>query len=1116
MADNKNNNSYNYLEYISFDKKLKEGWLAKYIINTRLVSLFIIAIVISGIYSFFNLPRRLNPEIKIAIVIVSTALPGASPEDVESLITIPLEDELSGLKDVTKMTSSSSNGFSTIVLEFKDGVDPDKARDDAKALVDNVKSDLPEDATDTSTQAIDFENEAIISFALTSKTNLADLDSLSRELEDQLDKDPDVDRISVSGLGDKEIQILIKQEKINSLNLNAFSLNQIIKNALSSYPAGEVKNKDYKFSVSIDAPAINIEDIRNLRVLINGTNYKLSDIAFISLTPKPGQNKAYLEKSGNDLTESVNLSVYKTTNAEIDTAGKKIRTIVDNFVKDKNDKVDVTYIQDFSKEIDDQFIELRDNFRDTIILVFIVLLIFLGIRQAFIASVTIPLTILNTFTFMEYLHIDLSFLSLFAMILALGLVVDDTIVIISATTTYFRSGKFDPVETGLLVWRDFIIPIWTTTITTIWSFIPLLLASGIIGEFIKPIPIVVSIAMISSTAIAVFITLPLMVAILEYQIPLRVRIFLGVIGVLSLILLSYFLLPASPLKTLTIVSILIFAFVAIITRENLYSEYLSLNKYIKRKTKIDVNKRITHGFIDLEKLSEKYQRGIYNILNSNYRILQAIAAIVIFSLFSYLLVPFGFVKNQFFPEGDSEVVFVNLLLPNGTNSDYTETELLKLIDDLKSTKSLKFLTANVGSLRSSDGGPGAGGGSGEHTASVTLNLVPKEERDFSSLDLIAELSEKYKNYDKGTITVSAPNGGPPAGSDIALSVQGDDLTVLDEFADKIVDYLKTKPEIQSAEKALKPGTSKITFIPDIYKLSQDQINVTDIGGAIRLFASGFDVDSIKVDDKDTDIVIRYYSDKPSVSDLSKIQIQTKNGLMPLASLGSFKLEASPTQINRENQKREITVTADVKPGANIVDINTDLESYVDTKLNLPSGYTRKTGGVNEENQKSINSILQAMVLSSLLILITMVIQFKSYRQAAIVMGVIPLAISGVFIIFALSNTPLSFPALIGVLALFGIVVTHSMVIVDKISKNVKLGVGLKDAVAEGSASRLEPVLLTTLVSIVGLIPITLSDPIWQGLGGAIIAGLTFSGAIMLLFIPVVYYLTYRSEYKNNL
>jgi multidrug efflux pump subunit AcrB len=225
------------------------------------------------------------------------------------------------------------------------------------------------------------------------------------------------------------------------------------------------------------------------------------------------------------------------------------------------------------------------------------------------------------------------------------------------------------------------------------------------------------------------------------------------------------------------------------------------------------------------------------------------------------------------------------------------------------------------------------------------------------------------------------------------------------------------------------------------------------------------------------------------------------------------LEPNPTLITRENGKRTLSVTASVTPGHSVSQTNQTLEKYANS-IKLAPGYSWTTGGANEQNQESVTSILQAMILSFLLIIVTMVVQFSSFRKALIVMLVIPLSISGVFIIFALTHTPLSFPALIGVLALFGIVVKNSILVVDKINNNLRVGMEYTESIVDGAVSRLEPIALTSFATIAGLIPITLSDPLWRGLGGAIIAGLTFSGTIMLFFIPVVYYYWFRSEYKK--
>ncbi len=378
--------------------------------------------------------------------------------------------------------------------------------------------------------------------------------------------------------------------------------------------------------------------------------------------------------------------------------------------------------------------------------------------------------------------------------------------------------------------------------------------------------------------------------------------------------------------------------------------------------------------------------------------------------------------------------------------------------------------------------------------------------------------DEFKNYTKGTISVTEETGGPPAGSDIQLKIFGPDLPVLDVYANKASDYLKNQPGATNVQKSIKSGTSKIVFIPDSQKLANYSLSQDVIGFWLRLFANGVKVDSLRLDtfsNESEDITLRMQSASPNPEDITGIYIPTQEGVVPISSLGTLTLAPNPTLITRENGKRTISVTAGVKSGYTIPQVNGNLETYVKEKLELPQGYTWQTGGVNAQNQESVGDIYKAMLISILLIIITMVLQFGSFRRAVIVILVIPLAISGVFIIFALTQTPLTFPALIGVLALFGIVVKNSILIVDRILANIKTGMEFRQSIADAASSRLEPIALTSICAIVGLIPITISDPLWRGLGGAIIAGLTFSGTIMLFFIPVVYFMVFNPKGKKS-
>ncbi|MCX7997126.1 MAG: efflux RND transporter permease subunit [Patescibacteria group bacterium] len=1099
-----------YLQSVEYDQELNRKPWAYYLANIRWVVMFVLLVFIAGATSFANLPIRLSPEVRIPIIRVTTTLPGASPNDVETLVTDPLEAKLSAVDGLSKITSFSQDSISIITLEFSSSVDREQARQDTQSIVDSVTG-LPEDAETPRVTALDFEDAPIWQFALigTNEPGPA-LFTFARDLQKILESSSRIDRVLINGDEPQEIQVTIRPEKARELGINPVSLMMSVRAATASFPAGTVKSGSSAFSLAVDTQITSVQDLRNLRVSVKDTVVRLGEIAEVAERSADSSARSFYATPDGSPKRTVVFSVYKTSSSNIDDAAEEAERIVAEKIAPFKNSFEVRSISSTANDITDQFSELLINFRDTIILVFLVLIAFLGFRQALIACFTIPLTFLATFGFMQAFNLSINFLSLFSLLLSLGLLIDDTVVIVQAMTAYYATGRFTPQQTGLLVWRDFIIPIWSTTITTVWAFAPLLLASGIIGEFIKSIPLVVSFTLISSTAIAVLVTLPLMIFLLKPEIPQRVKIFFRIVVGVAFIAAIVALSPGNNFLPLIVLGFGGLYLVLRIAGAQIRERFTASIPYTARGRKLfqGLSKKIkhglSHGFIDMGPLDNFYKQAISKIVGSKLRRRTVLIMVAIFTVFSYLLVPLGFVQNEFFPKSDNDQIFVNLELPSGTTIEQTNTATIAMIQLLQDTPELAYLTGTAGQFFSR--GAGSVGRAGSNTASFTLNL--RKDRKLSSIEVAAELRRKFALYDKGTVTVVEVSGGPPAGSDIQIKLLGDDLQILDSYANRIADYLKSIEGVQNIEKSLKPGASKLVFVPDYTMLAEEGLSSADVGQQLRTFASGLTLDSITVGDEERNIVFRYENKTPSPEDLSGFTITTKNGSVPLTALGAIQLKTNPTRIDRENGKRTISVSADTAAGYNNVKINSTLEEFAAT-LNLPPGYRWETGGVNEENARSVRSILQAMVLAFILIFGTMVIQFGSFRQALLVLLVIPLAISGVFIVFAATGTPLSFPALIGILALFGIVVNNSMVIIDKINMNRREGLGFVDAIADAAANRLEPIVLTSLLTMIGLIPITLSDPLWQGLGGAIISGLMFSGLIMLFFIPVVYYVWFR-------
>lgn len=1096
-----------YLKRLKFNPDLLKGFVGKYLTNMRLVILIILMICAFGIQSYMAIPRRLNPEIKIPIVLISTILPGANPTDIESLLSVHIEDAVRGINGVKSVNSISRESVSLVQIEFKSGTDPEKAKTEVQSAVDAI-SDLPEDALTPNVQKLDFENQPIWTFALTGAKDKGSLIRFSRNLKKDLEDLPTIDNVEITGLEEQEIQIILKPEVVSSFSLNPQILIGAVKSALSSFPAGNVRTENGIFSLAIDPSVTKVDDFRYLQVNLNGTVVPLSQIAEIKEISKPDQAGSYILQNGN-ISDSVTFSVFRVSGVNFDEANKAAQEKVNESLSSSGNGYKVFTTLNTAEEIDTEFATLQRDILIVITLVFFVLLLFLGIRQAIVSMLSIPLTFLMTFIVMNVTGIALSFLATFSLLLSLGLLVDDAIVVISAMTAYFRSGKFTPLQTGLLVWKDFWVAILTTTITTVWAFLPLLLSSGIIGEFIKPIPIIVSSALIASIFVALFIILPLMVFLLKPMIPLRVQVTIRILSAVGILAGFYFFMPKGTLIFPQLGVLFLLVLVIYLVRDAFFA--LFSKWFLKHKTsKERIVNLLDHGLIGFSKIENSYNKLIHTILKSGSARRNTIIMVIIFSLFSYILVPAGIVKSEFFPGSNEDNLYVSVEFPTGTNLQTTKENGLEILAQLKNTPETKTITLELGKGFSSDSGPSSSGAN-----NLLFSFALEEKRHKSSSQIAQELRNKFVNYSKGKIQVIEVSGGPPAGADLQIKLFGPDLKSLDAYAQKIQDFLAKEQGVANIDKSIKPGTSKLTFIPDQTKLSQNNLSTDQIGFWLRLYSSGIEADEFKFSDEEDlseDVTIRLAQNTAFAQDLGVIQIPTPNGSIPITSLGEIKLAANPAVITREDGKRTLSVTAAVTRGFNVAELNKKLEAFADT-LDLPQGYGWATGGVNEENQKSVTSILQAMILSFLLIIITMVLQFSSFRRALIVMLVIPLSISGVFMIFALTQIPLSFPALIGILALFGIVVKNSILIVDKIIINQESGMEFTESVADASASRLEPIALTSLCTIAGLIPITISDPLWRGLGGAIIAGLTFSGTIMLFFIPVVYYLIYNPYRK---
>ena len=1148
-----------YLQSTNFNSKTISKFVRNYLGNMRIVILLIIALLAGGFLSYRALPQTVAPEINIPMVVVSSALPGATPSDIETLLTIPIEDELKDVSGIDTVLSTSQNNSMYSVLTFDRGTSKSRALSDVENAVRRVEN-LPEDATDPIVKAVDFEDYPIIRLAISiDDDSPVALNSYAQKLINKLEANSLIDRVITAGQPKQEVQITLSSEKMSSLGLNPQILRASIKSALATLPGGIIEDIQMTRALTINTSINNIEDLRSLPLSLNSKSYTLGDLATITERPAPNHTRAWLakkstlssgsttgspvteplENSSADLHSIVTLDIHRTSGADLTESAETAQKIINETIAQSDGKVHQTTLLNMSTDQVEQFNELIRNLGITILLVFLTLMLFVGWQQALLAAFSIPLTYAVALIVMNLMGLTINFLSLFSLLLSLGLLVDVTIVVVSAMSTYIKDGTYTSYKTGLLVYRDFFITLLITTLTTIWAFVPLLLTEGMMGEYLRSIPIIVSSILLASVFVGIFIILPLMIwlfsvkdstrltnddALSQSLIPKRVKITLIIAGSITI---SFFIIFIFKLPIFFIIIIGGLILLLGLSGKNLASnkifkdhaspslhsekEIIPADKYSEASKILPHTTTKSTPIINIRFLQKLYKKILTTIISSKKNRRKTIVMVGIFFIFSFALIATGFVKNEFFPGEDVDFFYLTMELPQGTKASITEKEAKKLLPALINLSGVTGVTLQVGFDIDANSSISA---TTPNVALFTI-LTPKDKVSSRKIAQKTRNLSVVSTFTKGKIVVSELTGGPPAGADVVVTFTGDDLTTLRNLANQLKQKIngslstdETKLPIENITISPKLSAATVEFIPDDTLLANRSLTREEIAGKLLLFANGLTLaDDVKFNnlEEKRDIVLRFDEKIPSLETLGRIMISTPNGNVPLESLGDLRLTQNVSKINRKDFDRTVTFSASLVGKANLVEVNKKITKIINSSLNFPTGYTWTSGGANEENNKSVQSILQGMLLAFVLIFLTLIVHLKSYRKAILVLLTIPPAASGVFVIFAITGTPLSFPALIGILALFGIVVNNAIIVISQINANQKVGMSYKNSIIEGASSRLEPILLSSLTTIIGLLPITFSNPVWRGLGGSIIAGLLFSGTIMLFFIPTVYY-----------
>ena len=1006
-------------------------------------ALIFIAVIVFGLFSVGKLGIDQYPEIEVPYISVITMYPGGNAEDIETNITRILEDQLNSVDNLDKITSQSKDNVSIISLEFEYGCDLTEAANDVRDIVSRAQSILPDEVEYPTVMKLSASMAPIMMLSVTADESYAGLAKLlDDKMVNELNRIDGIGSVAVIGAQQREVQVNVDPNKLEAYGLTIESLGQLIAAENINIPAGTLDLGDQVFNLKSD---LQFEDSRVLRDIVvsnrNGRTVMLSDVATIIDTLE----KATMDERING-RRGVRVMVQKQTGANTVQIIEDVQAKLEDIIPTLPNDCEVNTIFESSSEIKDAINSLSDTIMYAFIFVILVVMFFLGRwRATFIICLTIPISLICAFIYLFATGSTLNIISLSALSIAIGMVVDDAIVVLENITTHIERGS-KPKEAAIYATNEVWLSVIATTLVVVAVFMPLTMIPGMAGILFKELGWIVTIVVCVSTTAAITLT------------PMMSAYFLKIDG------------AAHTYKGIGII-------------------YKPIDKFL--------------GWLD-----GVYERALRFVVKWRKSV---IAVLMIFFVLSLTLI--SKVPTEFFPPADNARISMNVKLPQNVHVDYT-TKVARQIDGIIAEKFpyINIVSTSAGA-NSSESAFAAMQSTGSHIINYNMRMPRRSDIERPSIFEIAdvlrhELSEIPEISDF-SVSPGGGSGGGMGASTVNIKVFGhnmDDAMATANELQKMVSNLSTMRDAQLSRENLQP---EYNVIFDREKMAMYGISPATAAQFIRNRIYGYECTKYREDGDEYDIVVRY--DEPfreSLESVENITLYSATG-QPIKLRDVARIEesfSSPT-IERENRQRIVTVKgavgANVALGDALAEVNAMLAEY-----DAPTGITLELGGTIEEQGDAFSDILTLLVLIIILVYVVMATQFESLTDPFIIMFTVPFAVSGVFIALWLTNTPLSLIALIGAIMLVGIVTKNGIVLVDYMNLLVERGASLADAVIEGGKSRLRPVLMTSLTTILGMVPMALGigegSEIWQPMGISVVGGLLVSTLLTLFIVPSLY------------
>ena len=1005
-------------------------------------ALIFVAVAIFGLFSLMNIPIDLIPEIETNTIMVMTSYQGANASDIENNVTKPLENVLNSVSDLKHITSTSKENVSVVVLEFEFGIDIDVATNDVRDKLDMVTSMLPDGVDNPIIFKFGADAIPILLLSVTAEESTPGLYKiLDDAVANPLARIGGVGTVSVAGAPQREITIYCDPHKLEAYNIAIETIAGVIGAENRNTPAGQIDVGSNTYSLRVQKEFSSAQEMEMLVVGVqNGSPVYLKDVA----TVKDGLEERSRETFNNGKKGGM-IIVQKQSGANSVNISNKVMAMLPTLQENLPSDVKIDVIVNTSDNIVSTINSLVETIAITFLLVMVVVYLFLGRwRATFIIMLTIPISLLASLIYLFATGNSLNIISLSSLSIAIGMVVDDAIVVLENVTTHIERGS-RPKSAAVFATNEVAISVIASTLTMLAVFLPLTMINGMSGVLFRQLGWIVSIIMIVST-----------------------------IGALTLI----------PM---------------------LCSQMLRLNPHKGKFQRIILDP--FHNFLT-------WLDGAYAKLLRWCARNRKTTIFASFALFLFVVIGGGaLVKTEFFPASDNGRISITVELPMGTRQEITRDLALELVNKFM-TKYPEIVTCNVseGASSSSASAFEMMQSSGTHAMSFNINIGSVEDRErglYEICDMMRNDLAEYTQIRTFQVVAGGQSGGMGGEPTVDVELYGYDFNDTDKAALMVEQGFRSIPGVKQVIISRDEYTPEFQVDFDREKIALNGLNTSTVSTYLRNRINGVTASYFREDGEEYDINIRYAPEfRTTVEDIENILIYNAMGQgIRLRDLGEVKEILTPPAIERKDRERLVTVSAVVPNGMAMSDLVSATQGFMDN-LALPMGISWQLGGTYEDQQETFGDLIMLMALIIILVFIVMAAQFESLTYPFVIMFSIPFAFVGVIMGFVVTGQPLNVMSMIGLIMLMGIVVKNGIVLIDYIILCRERGMGIVHAIVTSGRSRLRPVLMTTMTTVLGMVPMAIGtgegSEMWRGLGTCVAWGLSVSTLITLVIVPVMY------------